>query len=231
MHRAAVDVVLIVYLFSHGILALLIDVQAILPDMLAGVYELYKHAGLTAVVQQWVDQQGDILMESRPPWFKAIVVGEIIFQCPLSLALGYGWLTKAQWARIPGLIYCVHVMTTMIPIMSELCIDERPTLLCKVTYGIWILLPAIMLLRCLQQPPLFEERARTVWKIASLEDVQAWETCGLLSGSPLDLKDGFIHGSDASMIRQVAQLFFRGQEVSQMHALVMFTLQLNSTTT
>ena len=43
-------------------------------------------------------------------------------------------------------------------------------------------------------------------------DVEAWEASGFLEGSALDASDGFLHASDARMIRTVASMFFRGKK-------------------
>ncbi|KAL1521699.1 hypothetical protein AB1Y20_021354 [Prymnesium parvum] len=211
MHTT-VDRLLAAYLLLHGALALIVDGQAIFPDVAPHVYEWYERAGLTQIVRQWVEQEGDVVFGARPLWFKATIAGELLFQVPLCFCLGYGWIRERQWVRTPGLVYAVHVLTTMIPIMTELCSHPRPTLTCKLVYAVWVILPAIMLLRCVQTPPMFHARPRTLWKIALLNDVQAWETCGLLLGSSLDLGDGFVHASDSRMIREVADMFFSGKE-------------------
>ena len=68
-----------------------------------------------------------------------------------------------------------------------------------------------MLLRCLS--PRRSAAAAARWKIASPTDVELWEKSGLLTGSSLDANDGFVHASDARMIRKVASMFFRGKQV------------------
>ena len=210
----SVDGLIIIYLLAHGVIALLVDIQSILPDVAPELYERYKGVGLTAVVQQWVEQEGDFLVGANPLWFKAVIGAEVLLQVPLCFVLGFGWITSSEWVRTPGLCYSVHVLTTMVPIMTELCTDPRPTLTCKLIYGVWVLLPAILLLRCgLSPSPLFDAQPRTLWKIALPADVEAWETSGLLVGSSLDLTDGFMHASDARMVRKVASMFFCGQQV------------------
>jgi|Transcript_49633 hypothetical protein len=207
----AVDGIIAAYLLIHGVIALTVDIQGIIPDV-PSVHEYYRQAGLAAVVEQWVAQEGDFLMGERPLWFKAIIAGEVLLQVPLCFALGYGWLKSREWVRTPGLLYSVHVLTTMVPIMVVLCTDPRPTLACTLIYGVWVVLPAVVLLRCFQTSPLFRAPARTLWKIATPADVEAWESSGLLTGSSLDLNDGFMHASDGRMIRKVASMFFRGKK-------------------
>ncbi|KAH8094224.1 hypothetical protein JL720_4217 [Aureococcus anophagefferens] len=50
----------------------------------------------------------------------------------------------------------------------------------------------------------------TLWKIAVAADVAAWEAAGVLRGSDLDVRDGFLHFSDAKQVKVVAALFFKG---------------------
>eukprot|EP00927_Polykrikos_kofoidii_P024985 TRINITY_DN22557_c1_g1_i1.p1 TRINITY_DN22557_c1_g1~~TRINITY_DN22557_c1_g1_i1.p1 ORF type:complete len:671 (-),score=106.16 TRINITY_DN22557_c1_g1_i1:472-2484(-) len=54
---------------------------------------------------------------------------------------------------------------------------------------------------------------RVLWKIATKEDQKVWEEKGILLGSALDVRDGFLHAADAKMVRTVANRFFAGQEV------------------
>ena len=56
---------------------------------------------------------------------------------------------------MPSLLYATHVLTTMVPIMAVLCDDPRPTLTCKLVYGVWVVLPALLMWRCAGTPPLF----------------------------------------------------------------------------
>lgn len=216
-----IDIHLTAYLAVHAILALLIDVQSIAPPAL---YALYEQAGLTAVVAQWVRQEGDFLVGENPLWFRLIVGGEIMLQVPTCFALAYGFATAKQWVRLPSLMYSTHVLTTMIPIMGVLCSDPRPTDKCKLVYAFWVMMPAALLLRCLpwargfpsfasaQIAPVFAARPRTLWKIALRKEVEAWEAAGVLQGSALDASDGFIHTSDSRMVRFVLERFFHRQD-------------------
>ena len=60
-----------------------------------------------------------------------------------------GWARGRRWVRTPALVYSVHVLTSMLPIMAELLADPRPSLVCLSTYAVWVLLPCLMLARCL----------------------------------------------------------------------------------
>ena len=49
----------------------------------------------------------------------------------------------------------------------------------------------------------------TIWKIATPEDIAAWDSAGAITGSALDRADGFIHSSNGPMVKKVARMFFR----------------------
>ena len=205
------DTLLTAYLAMHAALALLIDAQSVLPDLAPSVLSAYERAGLTKPVARWVADEGDFLVGSNPLWFRWTVGGEILFQVPVCIALAIGFAKRRQWVRLPSLLYGTHVLTTMVPIMGVLCTDPRPSVTCKLVYALWVLLPALLIARCVR-PLVFEAPRRTLWKIALPQDVEAWEASGELSGSSLDLADGFLHTSDARMVRKVAGLFFKGQK-------------------
>ena len=51
-----------------------------------------------------------------------------------------------------------------------------------------------------------------LWKVADESEAASWAAQGSLgSGSALDQQDGFIHTSDARMVREVARRFFAGK--------------------
>lgn len=219
MGMRSIDLLITVYLFLHGLLALVCDLQSVLPeDMLTW----YKRAGLYALVQDWCNEQGDFLVCENPSWFKALIISEIVLQVPACFILGTAWLHRCEWARLPALCYSVHVMTTMIPILSALVVDPRPTVVCLSVYGIWLVLPALLAVRCISSSfVLFPAQARDLWKIALVKEVEEWESLGMLSGSDLDQADGFLHGSSATMVKKVAARFFAGKDAK--------LLKINST--
>ena len=147
------DRVLTFYLGLHAVLAILIDGQAVAPPALLQVYE---RLGLTAVVAKWVSDENDFLVGENPVWFQSLVMSEILFQVPLCVYLARKWAVRSQDARMPSLLYAAHVLTTMVPIFSTLCLDDRPTLVCKLVYAIWILLPLLLAWRS-SRTPLFEK--------------------------------------------------------------------------
>ena len=48
----------------------------------------------------------------------------------------------------------------------------------------------------------------TIWKIATPEDIAAWDSAGAITGSALDRADGFIHSSNGPNVKKVARMFF-----------------------
>lgn len=66
----------------------------------------------------------------------------------------------------------------------------------------------------LASKPLEEQapvEAVALWKIATAAEVAAWRTAGVLLGSEMDARDGFVHCATAEQARVVAALYFAGQ--------------------
>ncbi len=51
-----------------------------------------------------------------------------------------------------------------------------------------------------------------VYKICSVEQWRACERTGVLPPSPVDVRDGYIHLSSATQVRETARLHFAGQD-------------------
>ena len=51
---------------------------------------------------------------------------------------------------------------------------------------------------------------RVVYKILSNEDAARFRASGTFAGSPLDLRDGYIHLSTATQLRQTLALHYKG---------------------
>ena len=100
-------------------------------------------------VQFWGDTYGDFLVLTNPLWFKAIIFVEAVFQLPACFVLAAGWVRQSEWVRTLTLVYSVHVLTTMVPIMAVLSLDPRPTVTCLLVYSVWVVFPVLLLLRVL----------------------------------------------------------------------------------
>ena len=51
-----------------------------------------------------------------------------------------------------------------------------------------------------------------IYKIATVEQWRVAEAQGRFDGAPIDLKDGFIHFSDAASVRETAERHFAGRD-------------------
>ena len=51
----------------------------------------------------------------------------------------------------------------------------------------------------------------TAWRVMLPSDYEAMQAAGAFLGSPLDLKDGFIHMSPTCAAREVGRLYFKGE--------------------
>ena len=81
--EAVADGLIIAYLLAHGVIAMLIDCQSILPDVSPELFAAYEAVGLTAVVRRWGREQGDFLVLENPVWFKAFIYCEVRARAPL----------------------------------------------------------------------------------------------------------------------------------------------------
>lgn len=88
---------------------------------------------------------------------------QLLFQVPCCAALAHAWARRRQGAWLPALVYAVHVLSTMPPILLELLADPRPTRTCVAVYSVWVALPILVLARCAAAGPagarLFDEEA------------------------------------------------------------------------
>lgn len=106
----AFDYVAFLYLLTHIPTTLLIDAQAVAGDI--GV----RHPQFAVDALAWHNAVNkDTLMSAMPPWFKGIVYVEVFGQVPFFVAAVYAWLRKANWIRIPTIIYGAHTATTLVP--------------------------------------------------------------------------------------------------------------------
>ncbi|XP_004450017.3 sigma intracellular receptor 2 [Dasypus novemcinctus] len=149
------------YFLSHIPITLFIDLQAVLPR------ELYP-VELRNLLSWYTKEFRDPLLQDPPTWFKSFLFCELVFQLPFFPFATYAFFKGGcKWIRIPAIIYSVHVLTTLIPILSEILfgefskaagfkgqgpktLHERLTLLS--VYAPYFLIPLMLLLFMLQSP-------------------------------------------------------------------------------
>jgi hypothetical protein len=76
-----------------------------------------------------------------------------MYQVPSCFVLAHAWARKREGVKWPSLLYAVHVLTTMLPIMLVLYSDPRPTRTCLAVYGVWVALPLLIVARCAASGP------------------------------------------------------------------------------
>eukprot|EP00051_Salpingoeca_urceolata_P001830 m.44436 g.44436 ORF g.44436 m.44436 type:complete len:177 (+) comp11707_c0_seq1:22-552(+) len=115
-------VVLLGFFVSHIPITLLVDIQPIMPQ------DLYPQE-VKDLLAWYVDTYHDPWMGMRPPpaWFESFVTCELFIQLPSFFIITYALLTGGYWVRIPGIIYGIHVATTVVPLLAEILkTDYKP---------------------------------------------------------------------------------------------------------
>ncbi|XP_008064908.2 transmembrane protein 97 [Carlito syrichta] len=167
--RRCVELLLGLYFLSHIPITLFMDLQVVLPR------ELYP-AEFRNLLKWYSKEFKDPLLQDPPVWFKSFLFCELVFQLPFFPFATYAFFKgSCKWIRIPAILYSVHTMTTLIPILSTLLFEdfskasgfkgqrpetlhERLTLVC--VYAPYILIPFILLLFMLRSPFYKHEEKR-----------------------------------------------------------------------
>lgn len=154
----AFDWLAVAYFASHIPITLLVDAQAVLPDV--GV--TYPPA-VSGLVAWYAAEFADPLMAPRPAgqpdWFKAIVWVEVLLQLPFFFYALAAWLRADNGLRVPLIIYAAHVATTLVPIFgvfaaaTAIPADKRAVL--AAIYAPYLLMPLAFLYRAVSRPQLF----------------------------------------------------------------------------
>uniref|UniRef100_A0A8C2Y072 EXPERA domain-containing protein n=2 Tax=Capra hircus TaxID=9925 RepID=A0A8C2Y072_CAPHI len=157
------------YFLSHIPITLLMDLQGVLPRDLYPV-ELRN-------LQQWyIEEFKDPLLQNSPVWFKSFLFCELVFQLPFFPIAAYAFFKGGcKWIRIPAIIYSVHTMTTLIPILSTVLLDDfskasrfrgqgpktfQERLFLIAVYIPYFLIPLILLLFMVRNPYYKSEEKR-----------------------------------------------------------------------
>ncbi|MBZ3884567.1 Transmembrane protein 97 [Sciurus carolinensis] len=167
--RRSLDLLLGLYFLSHIPITLFFDLQVVLPR------EFYW-AKFRNLLSWYAKEFKDPLMQSTPVWFKSFVFCELLFQLPFFPVATYAFFRgNCKWIRMPAIIYSVHTLTTLIPILSTFLFGdfskasgfkgqgpetfhERITLVA--IYAPYFVFPLILLLFMLKNPFYEEKRKR-----------------------------------------------------------------------
>ncbi|KAM6175136.1 sigma intracellular receptor 2 [Erethizon dorsatum] len=159
--RRCLEYLLGFYFLSHIPITLFLDLQGLLPR------ELYPDQ-VRNLLKWYSAEFKDYLMEDRPVWFMSFLFCELVFQLPFFPIAAYAFFKgTCRWIRTPAIIYSVHTMTTLIPILTSFLLDdfsktsrfkgqgpqtlsERLTLVS--IYAPYLLIPLTLLLFMLRNP-------------------------------------------------------------------------------
>ncbi|CAM9208811.1 unnamed protein product, partial [Phaeothamnion confervicola] len=104
----------------------------------------------------------DVLMETQPPWFKSLILAELLLQWPFYFVAAYALLMRRNWIRIPCIIYGSHVATTMIPILHEFAttsaLSDAERLKLILIYCPYLLVPLLLMTTMALDPRPFGDR-------------------------------------------------------------------------
>lgn len=159
--RRCLECLLGVYFLSHIPITLFVDLQSVLPP------ELYA-VEFRNLVKWYSKEFKDPLLLDPPPWFKSFLFCELVFQLPFFPIAAYAFFKgSCRWIRTPAIIYSVHTMTTLIPILYTFLYEDfskasafkgqrpettrdRLTLIC--VYAPYFIIPLILMLFMLRNP-------------------------------------------------------------------------------
>lgn len=104
-------IIFLIYFITHIPITLFIDFQALFGS-------LYPRS-LQSIIRWYTSIYHDFLMENPPTWFQSFIFAELVFQFPFFFYAIWALLNRDNTIRIPGIVYGVHVATTVLPILSE----------------------------------------------------------------------------------------------------------------
>lgn len=86
---------------------------------------MYFPSFALAMSEGYIRDYGDPLMKYSPLWFKSLVWTEVLLQLPFFFVAAYAFAKRQNWIRIPAIIYGSFVVSTMVPILTELYHHEN----------------------------------------------------------------------------------------------------------
>jgi hypothetical protein len=98
----------------------------------------------------------DLLFLHEPPWYRAIMFGDIFVLGPYYIAAAWALTTRGRWIRIPTFIYATHVLTVApLLVVEELrgpLASPAPAMVLGAYAPYWIM-AALMALRMRRPDP------------------------------------------------------------------------------
>lgn len=93
-------------------------------------------------------------MRDTPIWFMSFVWAENLVQLPFFFVATYAYLKKANWIRIPAIIYGSHVATTLVAILADIIHGQHNAPLAAI-YSPYLVVPVLLTLRMALDPQPF----------------------------------------------------------------------------
>lgn len=116
--RRCLEYVLGFYFLTHIPITLFLDLQGLLPR------ELYP-VQVRNLLKWYSAEFKDYLMENSPVWFTSFLFCELLFQLPFFPIAAYAFFKgSCRWIRTPAIIYSVHTVTTLIPILASFLLED-----------------------------------------------------------------------------------------------------------
>ncbi|ELV12082.1 sigma intracellular receptor 2 [Tupaia chinensis] len=159
--RRCVEWLLGLYFLCHIPITLFLDMQLVLPA------ELYP-VEFRNLLKWYAKEFRDPLLQDPPAWFKSFLLCELVFQLPFFPFATYAFFKgSCRWIRIPAIIYAVHTITALIPILSTILVEDfskasgfkgqrpetlRERLALVSVYAPYLLIPFVLLLFMLRNP-------------------------------------------------------------------------------
>ncbi|XP_061460864.1 sigma intracellular receptor 2 [Rhineura floridana] len=106
------------YFLTHIPVTVLLDMQLLLGP-------LFYPPSLTEFRTWYVTKFKDPIMLEPPSWFTPFMFCEAFLQLPFFPVAAYAfWKGNCKWIRIPAIIYATHVITTLLPILAYILLND-----------------------------------------------------------------------------------------------------------
>jgi steroid 5-alpha reductase family enzyme len=105
----------------------------------------------------WWGNTADKLVLARPIWFQVAIWLEVVVQAPFYLLAILAFQRRANWVRMPAIIYSTVLLTIMPMVLTEQYIGPHATdkpYLVTAVYGAYVIMPILVLLR-VKDPDVF----------------------------------------------------------------------------